>query len=64
MYVGPWQEFKLAKILQLKEKVQREYDQENQIYPMNPGNNNKPKAHSVANGGRLGPLSDHVSFNR
>lgn len=45
MYIGPWQEFKLAKILQLKEKVQREDEEDNQILPMNPGD--KPKAHSV-----------------
>ena len=28
MYIGPWQEFKLARILQLKEKVQREEEEE------------------------------------
>jgi len=31
MYIGPWQEFKLARILQLKEKVQREEEEENKI---------------------------------
>ncbi len=59
MYIGPWQEFKLAKILQLKEKVQREDDEENQILPV--GGQNKPKAHSVANGGGrggAGPFSE------
>ena len=29
MYIGPWQEFKLAKILQLKDKVDRETEEEN-----------------------------------
>jgi len=29
MYIGPWQEFKLARILQLKDKVEREDDEDN-----------------------------------
>ena len=29
MYIGPWQEFKLARILQLKEKVEREEKEAN-----------------------------------
>ena len=28
MYIGPWQEFKLAKIIQLKDKVDKEREQE------------------------------------
>ena len=28
MYIGPWQEFKLAKILQLKDKVEKEQEKE------------------------------------
>ena len=24
MYIGPWQEFKLAKILQIKDKIEKE----------------------------------------
>ena len=31
MYIGPWQEFKLAKILQLKEKVERENSKDQRI---------------------------------
>ena len=31
MYIGPWQEFKLAKILQLKDKVDRELEEANRI---------------------------------
>jgi hypothetical protein len=29
MYIGPWQEFKLAKILQLKDKLEKEEQQDN-----------------------------------
>jgi hypothetical protein len=29
MYIGPWQEFKLARILQLKDKVEREDEEQN-----------------------------------
>ena len=28
MYIGPWQEFKLAKILQIKDKVEKEQENE------------------------------------
>ena len=28
MYIGPWQEFKLAKIIQLKDKVDKERENE------------------------------------
>ena len=38
MYIGPWQEFKLAKILQLKDKVDREQEEANRI-EMLPSNN-------------------------
>ena len=31
MYIGPWQEFKLAKILQLKEKLDKQESEANQI---------------------------------
>ena len=31
MYIGPWQEFKLAKILPLKDKVDRELEEANRI---------------------------------
>ena len=31
MYIGPWQEFKLARILQLKDKVEQEEQQENSM---------------------------------
>jgi hypothetical protein len=33
MYIGPWQEFKLAKILQIKDKVDRENEENNRIEP-------------------------------
>ena len=46
MYIGPWQEFKLARILQLKEKVDREEQEANQI--TFDGN----KAYSVGTGAR------------
>ncbi len=29
MYIGPWQEFKLAKILQIKDKLDKEAEEEN-----------------------------------
>jgi hypothetical protein len=29
MYIGPWQEFKLAKILQIKEKMDKEAEEDN-----------------------------------
>jgi hypothetical protein len=31
MYIGPWQEFKLARILQLKDKVEKENEEQNKI---------------------------------
>lgn len=31
MYIGPWQEFKLARILQLKDKVEREEEEQQQL---------------------------------
>lgn len=31
MYIGPWQEFKLAKILQIKDKLEQEERENNQI---------------------------------
>ena len=31
MYIGPWQEFKLARILHLKDKVEREEEEENRL---------------------------------
>ena len=63
MYIGPWQEFKLAKILQLKDKVDKEQEQENQMirqqdqqmqahYGQKPG-----KAYSV--GTRMGGAPPH-----
>ena len=42
MYIGPWQEFKLARILQLKDKVEREDEDANQLPT------NQQKAHSVS----------------
>ena len=43
MYIGAWQEFKLAKILWIKEKVDRESTEANQIQPGKP---NSQKAYS------------------
>ena len=31
MYIGPWQEFKLARILALKDKVDKENDDNNHL---------------------------------
>lgn len=31
MYIGPWQEFKLAKILQLKDKLDKEAAEDNAL---------------------------------
>jgi hypothetical protein len=31
MYIGPWQEFKLAKILQIKDKVDKEAEDANRL---------------------------------
>lgn len=31
MYIGPWQEFKLAKILQIKDKMEKEAAEENRL---------------------------------
>jgi len=31
MYVGPWQEYKLARILQLKQQIDQEAEQANKI---------------------------------
>ena len=44
MYIGPWQEFKLARILQLKEKVEREDEEQDQL----PRAHDKQKAYSVS----------------
>jgi hypothetical protein len=41
MYIGPWQEFKLAKILQLKEKVEREDNDANTLADNASGNQQK-----------------------
>ena len=57
MYIGPWQEFKLAKILQIKEKMDKEAEEDNKLPqveyndpPAVKGGANK--AYSV--GGKLG----------
>ena len=31
MYIGPWQEFKLAKILQIKDRVDKEQEANNRL---------------------------------
>lgn len=40
MYIGPWQEFKLAKILQLKDKVEKEQEQEQRNFQAQQANQN------------------------
>ena len=60
MYIGPWQEFKLARILALKDKVDKENDDNNHLNPSqhNPSEINSvhqnSKAYSV--GTRMGGL--------
>jgi len=54
MYIGPWQEFKLARILQIKEKLDKEAEEDNRIPEYN--DNVQPqqqKAYSV--GGNMMP---------
>lgn len=56
MYIGPWQEFKLAKILQIKEKMDKEAEEDNKLPPQEDYNDPKgqnPKAYSV--GGKVAP---------
>lgn len=48
MYIGPWQEFKLAKILQLKEKLDKQESEANQ---MTSDQNSGFGASSFQNGG-------------
>ena len=55
MYIGPWQEFKLAKILQIKEKMDKEAEEDNKLPPPENMFDNNPaanKAYSV--GGKIG----------
>jgi hypothetical protein len=40
MYVGPWQEFKLAKILQIKQQLDKEAEEDNRLPEYN---DNQPK---------------------
>ena len=61
MYIGPWQEFKLAKILQIKEKMDKEAEEDNRLPPQQEeynqdlmGTKVPPKAFSV--GGKLQPM--------
>ena len=50
MDIGPWQEFKLAKILQLKDKVDREHEAENRLpQDQAAGLPGQTKAYSVGN---------------
>lgn len=49
MYIGPWQEFKLAKILQLKDKMDKEAAEENELPRKNKGNTQK----ALSTGARL-----------
>jgi hypothetical protein len=36
MYIGPWQEFKLAKILQIKDKVDKEQEEDSRQWQKSP----------------------------
>ena len=51
MYIGPWQEFKLARILQIKEKMDKEAEEDNQLPPPQVEYNGGQKAYSV--GGKI-----------
>ena len=52
MYIGPWQEFKLARILQIKEKMDKEAEEDNQLPPPQVEyNGGGQKAYSV--GGKI-----------
>ena len=67
MYIGPWQEFKLARILQLKDKVDREDEEGNQIQQPSPFDNQDPqKAYSVGTRmmGGGGPLTNQKTPGR
>ena len=48
MYIGPWQEFKLAKILQLKDKLDKEAAEDNALPQAN-----YPGAYGGEAGGRV-----------
>jgi hypothetical protein len=41
MYIGPWQEFKLAKILQIKDKMDKEAEEDNKLDQNQRGRNGK-----------------------
>ena len=49
MYIGPWQEYKLAKILQLKEKLREEEEQENKIAPSESVSQQNNPSHAASN---------------
>jgi hypothetical protein len=51
MYIGPWQEFKLARILQIKDKVDKEAEQANRIDGSSQSHMNMPGGHSDFGGG-------------
>jgi hypothetical protein len=55
MYIGPWQEFKLARILQIKDKLDQEAKEDNLLPEPKP--NLPQKAYSV--GGKLMPTSSN-----
>ena len=46
MYVGPWQEFKLAKILQIKQQLDKEAEEDNRLPEK------KPQQQSYSVGGK------------
>ena len=56
MYIGPWQEFKLAKILQLKDKMEKEDQEDRGSTNHSLSYQHPPKAYSVNN--RMGAIDD------
>ena len=58
MYIGAWQEFKLAKIIQIKDRVDKEAEEANRLEPIP---NGQIKAYSHNN--RPGQRSDYSGFH-
>ena len=54
MYIGPWQEFKLARILQIKEKLDKEAEEENKL-PEEYYDHKQPQK-ALSMGGKLVPI--------
>ena len=68
MYIGPWQEFKLAKILQIKDKMEKEEEEEQNGVRYGNGSPNLSymhgnKAYSVNNGRGYRGVDDMSASN-